>query len=200
MAPVNEVFAVGGLLSAFGLSSAAGLNATLPLLVVGVLSRLGHLELSGSYGFLRSTPTLVVLAVLFIVDVVGDKIPGVDHVLHLIGIVAYPVAGAVAFASQNGVISHIPTPLALALGLTTAGGLHVARSALRPVVTAATFGIGNPIISSAEDVTSAAVTALALALPVVAVIIVVLLLLGVWRLLRRARLRLASWRQPVASP
>ena len=33
---MNEVFAVGGLLSAFGLSSASGLNAGLPLLVVGL--------------------------------------------------------------------------------------------------------------------------------------------------------------------
>ena len=41
--------AAGSLLAAFGLSGAAGLNAWIPLLTVGLLSRAGQLELPDGY-------------------------------------------------------------------------------------------------------------------------------------------------------
>jgi hypothetical protein len=184
---VHQVFAVGGLLSAFGVSSAAGLNATLPLLTIGLLSRWGHLDIAPSYTFLGSTPGLIILGVVFIVDGVGDKIPGVDHVLHLIGMVGYPAAGAIAFASQHGLVGHLPGPVSLALGFVTAGGFHVTRSAVRPVATAATVGFGNPVLSGLEDVTSAVLTTLALLLPLLAMALVVVLAVITWRAIRRLR-------------
>ena len=189
---VNGVLAVGGLLSAFGLSSAAGLNACLPLLAVGLLSRFHHLALAPSYASLHSTPVLAVLAVLFVIDVVGDKIPGVDHVLHAVGVVAYPIAGAIAFASQAGVVRHVPTPLALTIGLLTAGSLHTARAAIRPAATAATVGLANPVLSTVEDVMSGVLTLLALAAPVLAAALAVAIAIVTWRLLRRLR-RALRW-------
>jgi Domain of unknown function (DUF4126) len=197
MTAVNSVVAVGGLLSAFGLSSAAGLNACLPLLAVGVLSRLDHLTLAPSYASLRSTPVLIVLAVLFVVDVVGDKIPTIDHLLHAVGIIAYPVAGAIAFASQAGVVRHLPAPVALLIGLVTAGTLHTARAAIRPAATATTMGLANPIVSSAEDVMSGILTFLALAAPVLAAVLAVLVLVAAWRLFRRLH-RALRWFSPQA--
>jgi Domain of unknown function (DUF4126) len=182
---MNEVFAVGGVLSAFGLSSAAGLNAGLPLLVVGLLARFGHLDLGPSYNSLRSTPVLVAVAVYFIVDLVGDKIPGVDHVLHTIGLAVHPIAGALVFASQAGVAKHLPAPLSLALGLVTAGGFHATRAAIRPAATVVSAGIANPFVSALEDVGSGVLVALALVVPVVGALAVVALVVIAWRLLHR---------------
>lgn len=182
---MNEVFAVGGLLSAFGLSSASGLNAGLPLLVVGLLARTGHLDLGPSYSSLRSTPVLVVVAVLFVVDLVGDKIPGVDHVLHTIGLAVHPIAGALVFASQAGVARHVPSWLAIVLGLVTAGGFHATRAAIRPAATVMSAGLANPVLSVLEDVTSGVLVALALMLPVVAALAVVVLAIAAWRIVRR---------------
>ncbi len=186
---MHDLFAVGGLLSALGLSSAAGLNATLPLLAIGLLGRSGYLDLADGYVSLGTWPVLAALAAVFVVDVVGDKVPGVDHVLHLVGTVVYPAAGAVAFASQAGVIDHLPSWLALLLGLTTAGSLHAARSAVRPLSTATTAGFGNPVLSTMEDVTSAVLTFLALVAPVLAVLALAVVLVGLWRLWRRVRRR-----------
>lgn len=194
---MHDLFAVGGLLSAFGLSSAAGLNATLPLLVIGLLGRTGHLDLADGYVSLGTWPVLAALAVVFVVDVVGDKVPGVDHVLHLVGTVVAPVAGAVAFASQAGVVDHLPGWLALALGLTTAGSLHTARAAVRPLATATTAGIGNPILSAAEDVTSGALTLLAVVVPVLAAVLVVVVFVALWRVWRRVRRRTRRHPRPV---
>ena len=182
---MTSVFAVGGVLSAFGLSSAAGLNATLPLLVVGLLGRLGHLELGSSYSRLTSTPVLAVVAVLFVVELVGDKIPGVDHVLHTVGLALSPVAGALVFASQAGVAKNLPPWLSIVLGLTTAGGLHATRAAIRPAATVASAGIANPVLSTLEDLGSGALVVLALAAPVLAIVLVVIILVIAWRLLRR---------------
>lgn len=188
---MHDLFAVGGLLSAFGLSSAAGLNAALPLLVIGFLGRTGHLELAEGYVSLGTWPVLAALATVFLVDVVGDKVPGVDHVLHVAGTVVSPVAGAVAFASQAGVVDHVPPWLALALGLTTAGSLHGARAAVRPLSTATTGGLGNPVLSAVEDVTSAVLTFLAVVVPVLAAVLLVAVVTVLWRSWRRLRRRRA---------
>lgn len=182
---MHDLFAVGGPLSAFGLSSAAGLNAALPLVVVGLLARTGYLDLAEGYGALRTWPVLAVLAVVLVADVVGDKIPGVDHALHLAGTVVAPVAGAVAFASQAGVVDHLPPWLALVAGVGTAGSLHGARAALRPLATATTGGLGNPVLSAIEDVVSAALTAFAVLVPLLAVVLLVVIVVVVWRLWRR---------------
>jgi hypothetical protein len=75
------------------------------------------------------------------------------------------------------------------LGAVTAGSIHAGRAAARPVSTATTGGVGNPILSFVEDIGSAGLTALAFLVPVLAVVLVVAVLTGFvagWRRLRRA--------------
>jgi hypothetical protein len=64
----------------------------------------------------------------------------------------------------------------------------VARAAVRPLSTATTAGLGNPVLSLLEDAGSAALTLFAFVVPVLAVLGVLgLLVLGavVWRRRRR---------------
>jgi hypothetical protein len=96
--------------------------------------------------------------VVGLLDFVGDKIPGVDHVLHLVGGVVNTAAGAVLFAAQSG-IADVPPALSLALGLIVAGGVQATRTAVRPVATATTGGLANPVLSTAEDGASLGLTA-----------------------------------------
>lgn len=146
--------AVAAVLGAFGLSGAAGLNAWLPLLVVGVADRAGWIDLGSSYGWLSSTPALLVIAALFLVDLVGDKIPVVDSVLHGIGTLVAPASGAILFAAESSLSAHLPPAVTAILGAATAGSVHIGRSVARPVITGTTAGVGNPVISTAEDGTS----------------------------------------------
>src|SRR5689334_8697887 len=108
--------------SGLGLSSAAGLNAYIPLLVIGVLGRLGVIHLDGPYSLLATNTSLSVLGVLAAVDFIADKVPAVDHVTHVIGAVVHPVAGAIVFGSQAGAIGNLPPAVALGAGLIVAGG------------------------------------------------------------------------------
>lgn len=177
------------LFSAFGLSSAAGLNAYLPLLIVGLITRYTDLwQLQAPYDVLASPIALIILAVLAAVDFLADKIPVVDHIAHIVGMIVHPVAGAILFASQANILTNIHPVVAMVAGVTVAGGLHAGRAAIRPVATATTGGIGNPIISFIEDVISLVLSVLAIFVPLLAFalfLVLLFVLLASWRRLRR---------------
>lgn len=184
--------ALGSLLAAFGLSGAAGLNAWLPLFASALLARLDVVELAAPFDDLTSTPALLVLGALTTADFVGDKIPAVDHVLHAVGVVVAPVSGAVLFTGQTGIETDLPTLLAAVLGGATAGTIHAGRAAVRPVSTATTGGVGNPLLSIGEDAGSLVLVVTAFVLPLVALLLVVALVVGLlsaWRRLRRVPAR-----------
>src|SRR5579872_1949473 len=193
---------VGAILQIFsglGLSSAAGLNAYIPLLAVGILGRLGYVHLEGPYTFLATWPALGIIGTLAVIDFVADKVPAVDHAVHAVGAVLNPAAGAIVFASQTHAIGHIPPALALAAGLIVAGGFHATRSAVRPVSTVTTGGIANPFVSLAEDCVALLLSLLAVFVPVLAFVAFVILLYVTyrsWSLVRRGFSRLFGRSQP----
>lgn len=183
-----DLTSISNLFSAFGLSSAAGLNAYIPLLAVGLLSRFNYITLQGPFDQLGSTLALAVLALLAVIDFVADKVPAVDHVTHVIGSIIHPTAGAIVFASQTNVLTEIHPLLALGAGFVMAGGFHATRAAVRPVATATTAGVGNPVLSFFEDLVALVLSVLAFLAPLVAFILFLVLLLLVvraWRTVRR---------------
>jgi len=185
MEPVTGT--LGGLLAAFGLSGAAGLNAWLPLLAVGLGDRAGWVELGAPYDTLASTPGLLVVGALLVLDLIGDKVPVLDSVLHSIGLLIAPASGAVLFAAQTDLTTDLNPAVGAVLGAFTAGGLQAGRAAVRPFVTASTGGIGNPAVSAAEDGTSLVLTVLALLVPVLAFVLVLAVLALIVVLVLRAR-------------
>jgi len=182
--------------SSFGLSAASGLNAYLPLLIIGLMGRYTDLiTLGRPWNLLENGWVLLVLAVLLAVEMVADKIPAVDTVNDGIQTVIRPVSGALLFAASNNVITDMSPVLAMILGLLMAGGVHAAKTAFRPVVTATTGGVGNPVVSVAEDVASGSMTLIAVLMPVLAAIIVlagfVLFSWLFWRLWKRRQPKLS---------
>ncbi|MGI8550804.1 MAG: DUF4126 domain-containing protein [Dehalococcoidia bacterium] len=167
-----------GTATAFGLAASTGLNTTLPLLIVALLARSGKLELVAPYNALEHTTTIACLAVLAVFEFVGDKVAVVDSVLHVIQWPLAAAAGAILFASQTSGISWISPDLAIIVGLLTAGAVHGVRTAGRPAVTALSSGMGNPVVSLAEDSASVGLTFLAVAAPLVG-FFVTLLVAGV---------------------
>jgi hypothetical protein len=178
---------LASLCGAFGLSAAAGLNAWLPLFGAALAQRLELVELAQPFDDLSGTGALTVLGVLTLADFIGDKIPAVDHVLHAVGTVVAPVSGAALFAGQTGAETDLPTLAAIVLGGATAESIHAGRATLRPLSTATTAGIGNPVLSLLEDVGSLGLTVVAFALPVLALVMVLGLVLTIVLVWRRAR-------------
>jgi hypothetical protein len=174
------------ILTGLGLAGAAGLNAWLPAFAGALLTRLGVVELGDPFDELSKTPALIVLGALTIADFVADKVPAVDHVLHSVGTVIAPISGTILFTGET----DASTIVSLIAGGSTAEAVHAARSAVRPVSTVTTAGVGNPVLSLLEDAGSAVLTLFAFVVPVVAVVAVaavVVLGLVLWRRQRRRR-------------
>jgi len=158
-----------GVLSAFGLSAGAGLNAYIPLFVLGLLNRYtGLVSLREPWANLSSGWVLAVLAALILVEALADNIPGVNHVNDIIQTFIRPAAGALAFVATSKATGTVDPVLAVIAGILVAGTVHTAKATVvRPAVNVTTAGMGNTPVSVAEDVTAAGVSVLALALPVV---------------------------------
>jgi hypothetical protein len=182
--------AVTSIFSAFGLSSAAGLNAYLPLLIVALTARFTNLiQLNEPWDVLASWWVIGALAVLLIIEMTVDKIPAADTINDVINTLIRPVAGAILFAANSGVVGELHPALALICGLVVAGGVHAVKATARPAVTATTAGTGNWLVSIAEDVVSFVTSVLAILVPIVLVFLIVLfiLFLAWWWSKRRAR-------------
>src|SRR5512142_3335193 len=94
-----------GVFSAFGLSASAGLNAYIPLLIVGVLAHYTYLiHLSSPWDLLANPLILIMLGLLLIVEMVAHKVPVVNHLNDLIQTIVRTAAGAIAFAASTDVI------------------------------------------------------------------------------------------------
>ena len=200
-----DVTLITNLLGAIGLGAASGLNAWIPLFCLGLAQRTGLVELSQPFDSMGSTPVLIVLGALLVLDLIGDKIPVIDHVLHAVGVVIAPASGAIVVLAQENLLTHVHPALAALTGMVLGGTIHAGRSAVRPAVTAGTGGVGNPVVSIVEDVCSATLTALAIIVPVLAFgLVIALVVAGVvvfrrWRRRRAAR-RDAVTDAPVAGP
>lgn len=188
---MGTVTALTSIFSAFGLSASAGLNAYIPLLIVSLMAHfeVGGFKLNPPFDVMTSWWVIGVLIVLVVIEFFVDKIPAVDTVNDVINTVIRPAAGALLFAASANVVTDISPVLSIILGLLVAGGVHAAKATARPVVTATTAGIGNPVISTIEDVVAAITSLLAVLLPgmilLVATIGIVLFLR--WRLRRISR-------------
>lgn len=179
--------ALSSLAGAIGLSTSAGLNAYLPLLVVGLVARYTDLiRLNGPWDLLTNGWVLGVLAVLLVIEMTVDKIPAADTLNDLIQTAGRPLAGAILFAAGSGLVGELHPVLAFIAGLLIAGGVHAAKTVARPVVTAATGGMGNWLVSVLEDLLSLVLVIIAILVPLLVLLMIAVVLLYVsWSRSRR---------------
>lgn len=187
-------------LTGTGLAASAGLNAYIPLLLMGLLARFTDLvDLPHGWAWLSNGWVLVILGVLLAIEVVADKVPLVDHANDVVQTVVRPTAGGLAFGAGSSAqtvtvsdpgsffSSHQWVPVVA--GVLIALCVHGVKAAARPVINTATVGFGAPVASTAEDIGSVTMSLLALLVPVL--VLVGLLLLG-WaavQVVRRRRRR-----------
>ncbi|HSN76817.1 MAG TPA: DUF4126 domain-containing protein [Anaerolineae bacterium] len=173
---------LSGIFTAFGLSSSAGLNAYLPLLIVALTARFTNLiTLQAPFDWLTNPWVITLLAVLLVIEIFADKVPLVDHANDVIQTVVRPAAGAILFAANANVVTNVHPALALGAGLLLAGGVHTAKATVRPIVTATTGGLGNPVVSTVEDIVALVVSVMSILLPILTFIAIVVLAAIIWR-------------------
>lgn len=186
---MDIISALGSIAAAFGLSTSAGLNAYIPLLLVALAARFPAnsplLNLSEPYDVMGNGWVIVVLVVLLIIEMTVDKIPAVDTVNDVIQTLIRPAAGAVLFAANAQVITDLSPVIAIIAGLILAGSVHGAKGVVRPAVTATTAGTGNWLVSIIEDVVAFVVSVLSIIIAPLAVLLMALFGFYIFRWYRR---------------
>jgi hypothetical protein len=187
------------MLTGAGLASAAGLNAYIPLMVMGLLARYTDLiNLPGGWAWLSNGWVLLILGLLLAVEVVADKVPAVDSVNDIVQTFVRPTAGGLAFAAGSGsetLTVEDPGDLftqklwvPILLGVLIAFSVHGVKAIARPVLNVGTAGVAAPVVSTAEDTASVGLSLVAIIVP----ILVVLFLIGlIWLAVRTIRRRKA---------
>lgn len=177
---------IAAALTGIALSACAGLRVFLPLFGAGLAARLADWPLASGADWLASDAALVTFGVATVVEIVADKVPALDHALDVAQTFLAPAAGAVLAASS---FTEMPPWAALALGIATgapiAGGVHLLAATTRLQSSLFTAGVGNPVLSLAEDVLAAVGAVVAFVLPLVAVATIVLAALWIRRRRRR---------------
>ena len=137
--------------------------------------------------FFASTPVLIVIGVLYLIEFVADKIPTIDHLWDVVHTVIRPVAGAfVAYAAVSNQIPHGAVIVATILAGSAALGAHATKATIRGASTLATGGLGNPILSLIEDVLAFASALVAILLPWLVLVVIAVVVIFFVRLSRRA--------------
>ncbi len=178
---------------------ASGINAYLVVLVLGLIGRIG--DVAAIPEGLTRTDVLIVAAIMYVIELVADKIPYVDSLWDAVSTAIRPTVGVVIAL----LIAHDAPTLQQAI-LAASGGAaalasHLVKGGLRLIVNTSPEPASNIAVSVGEDVTVAGVTSLAVLNPTLAfVIAAVLFVLGVillvllWTRVRRGWRRFRAWR------
>ena len=191
------------LLTGFGLAAAAGLNAYIPLLALGLLARFTDLvTLPAAWSWLENGWVMTIVAVLLCVEVVADKVPALDSVNDTVQTLVRPTAGGIVFGSGTAAqTSAVADPGAfaqsgqwvpVAVGVAVALMVSLTKSTVRPAANVATAGTAAPVLSTLEDVASVALVFLAILVPVLVLVAVVVMMWAAVRIIRRRRGRSRS--------
>ena len=193
------------LLTGFGLATAAGLNAYIPLLALGMLSRFTDLvTLPHGWAWLENGWVMTIVAVLLVIEVIADKIPVLDSINDTIQTFVRPTAGGIVFGSGTaaetaavadpGAFAQSGQWVPIAIGVVTALVVSLTKSAVRPAANVATAGVAAPVLSTVEDVTSVTLVFIAILIPVLVLVVLLALAWAVLSFLRRRRRKAAAAR------
>ncbi|MDZ8172604.1 DUF4126 domain-containing protein [Microbacterium xanthum] len=183
-----------------GLAASAGLNAWMPLLVLGLADRfVPAVELPATWAWLSSDLALWVVGVLLVVEIIADKVPAVDTINDVLQTVVRPASGGIVFgAGASAETVSVTDPASfftdsswvpILTGVVVALAVHGVKAAFRPVANAATGGIAAPVVSTIEDASALALSILALLVPVLAAAALVTAIVAMVFAVRRFRRR-----------
>ena len=189
------------LLAGTGLAAAAGLNAYIPLLLLGLAGRfLDFVELPAGWAWLENEWVLGIIGLLLVIEIIADKIPAVDTVNDWLQTIVRPSAGGIVFgtgaSTETAAVTDPATFFAshqwvpIVTGIVIALLVHAVKAASRPIIHALTFGTGGAAVSAAEDAGSVGLSIAALLLPVLVIVFIIAIVAGFIVVFRRgARLR-----------
>lgn len=191
------------LLTGTGLAVAAGLNAYVPLLILGLAGRfLDFVELPSAWQWLQNEWVLAILALLLVVEIVADKIPAVDSINDWIQSIVRPAAGGIVFGTGSATqTAAVTDPAAffesnqwvpIVAGIVIALGVHATKMFIRPAANALTAGAAAPVLSTSEDIGSVVMSLFAILIPILVIVAIIGFIVISIMIFRRMRQRRQS--------
>lgn len=190
-----------------GLAASAGLNAWMPLFLLGLADRLiPAVQLPSGWSWLSGDITLGVMGALLVLEIIADKIPVLDSVNDIVQSVLRPASGGIAFGAGAGARTiAVDDPAAMFTdsawlpilsGVLIALAVHVVKALGRLAANAVTGGLAAPVISTVEDGASLLLAVTAIVVPLLALVLLAGLVAAAVVILRRRR---ANRSAPAAS-
>lgn len=171
------------------LAATAGLRLFLPFLFVGAMGRYANVPTPDMLDWTATDAGILLLLVATLLEVLGDKIPVVDHALDAASTFLKPAAGLILPAALVSEFSPMAAwTLGIVAGAPLALGVHATKAGTRALSTTTTVGIANPVLSFIEDALAVVILVLTVLAPVLAALVVLLLAVLVvkaWRVMRR---------------
>jgi len=155
---------------------ASGINAYAVVLIMGIAERFLHV--SGIPDALARPEVMIGAAVLFLVEMVADKIPYLDSAWDSVHTVIRPAVGATLGYLFGHESSSLDAAFMAATGGFSALASHLVKAGARAAVNTSPEPVSNIIVSSTEDVLVASVVSLAFLSPWLAAGIAALLLIA----------------------
>jgi len=169
-----------------GLATAVGFRVFIPLLILSIATKFGHIPVNETFAWVGSSSALIVLAVATIAELIAYFIPFVDNLLDTIAVPLATIAGILIMAA---VLVDMPQFMTWSLAIIAGGGTAAAISgttaATRATSSAATLGVGNPVLAVAETGGALSISTLAVVFPVITMIVVVLVLLIMYLIFKK---------------
>ena len=179
---------------------ASGINAYAVVLIMGLAERFLHV--SGIPAALGRTDVLIGAGVLFVLELVADKVPYLDSMWDSVHTVIRPAIGATVGYLFGHESADLNAAFLAATGGFSALASHLVKAGARAAINTSPEPASNIVVSAAEDLTVAGVVATSLVNPwVAAAIAAVLLVVGaiavgfVLKRLRRLKARYQQWGQ-----
>lgn len=166
-----------------GAAWASGINLYATLLTLGLLGATGNMSLPPDLQILTNPLVIGAAGLMFVVEFVADKMPGVDTGWDSIHTFVRIPAGALLAAGSLGEVNSAVTLAAAILGGTLAAGSHATKAGSRVLINTSPEPFSNWLASLAEDVAVITGVWASLAHPYVfLVILAILIALMIWLL------------------
>ncbi len=165
-----------------GLAAACGFRVFIPLLIMSLAVRSGHLTLAANFQWIASDVALITFVAATALEVTAYYVPWLDNFLDSIATPSAVVAGTIVTAAMvTNLDPFLKWTLAVIAGGGLAGLVQSGTVVTRAVSSATSGGLANPVVSTAELGLSSLTSVLAVLVPIAALLLVGIVGIGVSR-------------------
>ncbi|WP_339643914.1 DUF4126 domain-containing protein [uncultured Porticoccus sp.] len=190
-----------------GVGWASGINLYALVLVLGIAGATGNIQLPAELAVVQSPLVIMAAGVMYVIEFIADKVPGVDTGWDTLHTFIRIPAGAMLAA---GAVGDVTPALEIAAGLmggTLAGASHLTKASTRALINTSPEPVSNWTASISEDLlvlgglwTMFNHPILFLCLMVLFIALVIWLLPRLWRLIKKIFVKIGQWLGMVEKP